>query len=136
MVFKDCVLASLSRSGSLEDLWLLHWNWKDNGRIASLIQKTFFLKKNIVTNDVYKYRSDIFPKVLWKYQSSWMAIHLLQFAKRLAVNVDWNDPQFCDNRLLLRFQTNFRVHQSHCGHNCGYHNCSTFRCVFSCRDNL
>ena len=26
--------------------------------------KDFFLKKNIVTNDVYKYRSDIFPKVL------------------------------------------------------------------------
>ena len=112
--------------------------WKDNGRIALkwIIYNPDLRRLHEKENYVQFNRRHILPEILWKYQSSWLAIHLLQFAKRLANDVDWHDPQFCDNRLLFRLQTNVWVYQSHCGHYCGYHHCSTLRCVFSCRDNL
>ena len=127
---------------TLVNCWFMNFaseNVWDNGKIAFShiipwkILPTFAIK--IRANNVWRQWSFI-SKILWKYQPSWVAIHLPQFAKRLEADVDRHEYKFCDNCILFCFQTNLGIYQSNSRDDSGYNHGSIVRCLFSSCDNL
>ena len=57
-------------------------------------------------NEDVRRNKNLVPEILREHKSPRLAVHLSQFSKRLEAALDVYGSFFCDNCLLLRFQTN------------------------------
>ena len=60
----------------------------------------------MINEDVRRWNKNLVPEILREHKSPRLAVHLSQFSKRLEAALDVYGSFFCDNCVLLRFQTN------------------------------